>query len=152
MQVIKTKSHGLITFLKTWADGNIHIGLTSTGEYRHIGGPVVVSRSDLDIIGDMDIRDSAYTWFDTRGTELEAEKIMAAASVPKNDYMEPDTTDTEAAAMLEKIKQKKSAKRDYPCKTCGRMFGSPIALYNHAKTHAAEMAEDAAVNTESIDE
>lgn len=140
MQKIITKNFGTIVFEKTWIDGNIHIGRTIKGDYRHIGGPMVTRRTDLDVIPFGSDHDAAGKWF---ADTYEKPKVAPApppepepveAPVPPKPIEVKILEDALGAAK----KATMPAKGSMTCSVCGKVVASAAALYGHMKTHRSD--------------
>lgn len=142
MQEIITKNHGKIQFLKTWVSGNIHIGITKDGDYRHIGGPFVDKVEDLSVIGYGPDYEYAKDWFD----ETYNKKPVAPDPAQKAQTVEPEAPVTNKvfdSSYLEKLKantpsQKKAVDKKV-CPICSKEVGSSVALIGHMRTHKKDV-------------
>jgi hypothetical protein len=75
MQTFNTKAKGKITFVRTWINGGVHVGLLDGGGYMHVGGLPVKSKKDLTTaISDDAERKAAHAWFDKKDIPVEVEK------------------------------------------------------------------------------
>lgn len=146
MQKIITKNHGSINFIKTWVDGNIHIGITESGDYRHIGGPPVTALGDLGIISDAKHREAAEKWFDeTYNKKPVPVEVAHEETVPMLVPNEKQAYAKKLKAVLPKTK----AVDKKVCPICGKIAANSAALQGHMRSHAKDIPEPAA---EVIDE
>lgn len=142
MQKIITKNHGTIEFVKTWVDGNIHLGLCSDGSYHYIGGPIVKNKNDFSAIHSDEERKAAEEWYEetyVRGPERAQQETAKAEPVKTTIEGVMDAID-EAKAKL--------ANSRYVCQVCGKQFSNGAALYGHMKTHKNETEDTKALDTE----
>ena len=153
MQDINTKNHGKITFIRTWVDGNIHIGKTADGSYRHIGGPQVVNINDLNVIPNGPDRAEAEEWFEETFVRKPAREKQAAiekARVVVKQADEP-VDETFHAKIVKKVEAAKTQKASDKkvCPICKKEVSSAAALYGHMRTHKNEVP--ATVDADIID-
>jgi hypothetical protein len=171
VQTIKTKNHGNINFIKTWVDGNIHIGLTDHGDYRHIGGPIVEKRSDLNVISDINHLQTAEDWFDNtynkppivNTPKVAAEQAHEAAMQAASELSESALSAVSAGAKLthpdrqefaHKLKEvlPKSKLTDVKvCPICKKETNGALGLKSHMRTHASDVDENKRDTVEIIE-
>ena len=77
MQVIKTTNYGELTFIRTWSDGQVHIGKLKDGGFCHIGGPSIASKSELEnAIPKGEQLNEALDWWENKDKIVEAEEAL----------------------------------------------------------------------------
>lgn len=81
-QILKTKTKGNFEFVRTWVNGNQHVGLLKKGGYMHVGGiPIKLKKEITDCIPTGPDRDRALEWLDGKINPVEppARKILLAS-------------------------------------------------------------------------
>ena len=154
MQTITTKYHGKINFIKTWVDGNIHVGLTDTGDYRHIGGPVVANKSDLNVITDINHLNAAHDWLEDTYNKKPA--IEPAPILPKGFGVEPVGIPGDKGPdkdpfteKLRKVLPKGKLTDVKVCPICKKETMGAMGLKSHMRTHAGDINVDANIVDEN---
>uniref|UniRef100_A0A6M3IF89 Uncharacterized protein n=1 Tax=viral metagenome TaxID=1070528 RepID=A0A6M3IF89_9ZZZZ len=97
MQTLYVKDKGSFNFVKTFADGILHIGKVPGGGYLHLGGQPVKNREELRrVIPDGPDLVEALAWFENRGKPKPEEKPKKKIVVTETGYSFEDGPITSA--------------------------------------------------------
>jgi len=84
-QLIKRSAFGDLNFIRTWVNGNMHIGNLVEGGYAHLGGMPVTMKSELeDTIPKGKFLDEALLWFANK------DKVKTSKEKKKRIMVESD--------------------------------------------------------------